>query len=223
MVRSGQRSAGSVRRPRRLERVAQQHRDRHRADATRDGVIRPATSTADSNSTSPTNPSSVRLMPTSITVAPGLSQSPGSSAGDPPRRSAHRAPDTTQVPRPRWQIVAVACSASSSAATGLPTRSERPTTTASAPSNEHRDGGAAPSRRPGCRAAVRASPWQQAGRRRREPVDILGPDRSKWSGTGRRSGPEWAAGAGSRTRAGPRPTRRSAARPRPRGSPAERL
>ena len=34
-----------------------------------------------------------------------------------------------------WQIVTVQCSASSSAATGLPTRSERPTTTASAPTN----------------------------------------------------------------------------------------
>src|SRR5690606_7895637 len=45
------------------------------------GVIAPATSTAEAKSTSPTSlvlpsPASIRLMPTSITVAPGFSQSP---------------------------------------------------------------------------------------------------------------------------------------------------
>ena len=36
------------------------------------GVISPARSAADSNWTSPLSPFSVRLMPTSITAAPGL-------------------------------------------------------------------------------------------------------------------------------------------------------
>src|SRR5215216_8033040 len=57
------------------------------------GVIAPATSLAASKSTSPTSPSSVRLMPTSTTAAPGLTQSPLTMRGDPTaatRMSARR-------------------------------------------------------------------------------------------------------------------------------------
>ena len=47
------------------------------------GVILPATAAAESNSTSPTSPASVLFMPTSITVAPGLIQSPLTISGRP--------------------------------------------------------------------------------------------------------------------------------------------
>ena len=99
------------------------------------GVISPARSTALSKSTSPTSPSSVRLMPTSITAAPGLTQSPGIMRGRPTAATSTSARRQTS-PRSRvreWQTVTVAFAASSSAASGRPTRSERPTTTASAP------------------------------------------------------------------------------------------
>ncbi len=101
------------------------------------GVISAARSAAASKSTSPTSPSSVRLIPTSITVAPGLTQSPCTIRGRPTaatRTSARR--HTAGRSRVReWHIVTVALRASSICATGLPTRSERPTTTASAPSS----------------------------------------------------------------------------------------
>ena len=75
------------------------------------GVIRPALSTADSKCTSPTSPCSVRLMPTSITVAPGLIQSPRTISGRPTAAistSARR--QTSGRSRVReWQIVTVAC------------------------------------------------------------------------------------------------------------------
>src|SRR5207249_5985974 len=57
------------------------------------GVMNPATS-ATAGSTSPRNPSSVRLMPTSITVAPGFTMSGVTSHGRPTaatRMSARRA------------------------------------------------------------------------------------------------------------------------------------
>ena len=51
-----------------VERVAQQHRDRHRADAAGHGRDQPRRARrAASNSTSPISPASVRFMPTSIT------------------------------------------------------------------------------------------------------------------------------------------------------------
>ena len=49
------------------------------------GVIAPATSAALAKSTSPTSLPSTRLMPTSITVAPGFSQSPLIISGRPDR------------------------------------------------------------------------------------------------------------------------------------------
>ncbi len=47
------------------------------------GVIAPATSATASKSTSPTRPSSVRFVPTSITVAPGLTISAVTNPGEP--------------------------------------------------------------------------------------------------------------------------------------------
>ena len=110
------------------------------------GVIRPATSTASAKSTSPTTrvlPSAAltgslegtRLMPTSMTVAPGLIQSPLIISGRPTaatRMSAvrHRA-GRSRVRE--CAIVTVQLSPSSSCAIGLPTMLERPTMTAFRP------------------------------------------------------------------------------------------
>ena len=77
--------------PRREQRVAQQHRDRHRADAAGDRRDQPGALGARRRSRR--RPSlSVRL-PTSITVAPGLIQSPWTRPGRPTaatRTSARR-------------------------------------------------------------------------------------------------------------------------------------
>ena len=92
------------------------------------------------NSTSPTSlffPSSVvmRLIPTSITVAPGLIQSPLIISGRPTaatRMSALR--QTSGRSRVReWATVTVQCSLSNNCSMGLPTILERPTTTALSP------------------------------------------------------------------------------------------
>src|SRR6476620_3368997 len=100
------------------------------------GVIAPATSLADGKCTSPRRPSSVRLTPTSMTVAPGFTMSPVIISGRPTaaiRMSASRV--TAGRSRVReWQTVTVALRCRSRSATGLPTMSDRPTTTAFAPS-----------------------------------------------------------------------------------------
>ena len=101
------------------------------------GVIAAATSAAASKSTSPPRPSSVRLTPTSITTAPGLTASAPSSRGTPTAATSTSARRQTSA-RSRvreWQTVTVALAASSRRATGTPTSFERPTTTASAPSS----------------------------------------------------------------------------------------
>ena len=77
-------------------------------------------------------------MPTSITVAPGLIQSPRTISGGPSRRpacrrGAHTAGKSSVL---EWAMVTVAFSASSNCATGLPTMLERPITTASSPASE---------------------------------------------------------------------------------------
>ncbi len=108
------------------------------------GVIAPATAAAEAKSTSPTSrvrPSrSMRLMPTSITVAPGFTQAPGIISGRP--TAATRMSARRQIaPRSRlrlWARVTVALSPRRSWAMGLPTMFERPTTTASAPERSPR-------------------------------------------------------------------------------------
>src|SRR6202035_18987 len=104
------------------------------------GVIAPATSTASAKLTSPTMrdlpPSTVsRLIPTSMTVEPGLIQPPRTNSGRPMaanKRSArpHR-PARSRVRE--CAMVTVAFSASRSCTSGLPTMLERPITTASSP------------------------------------------------------------------------------------------
>ncbi len=73
-----------------------------------------------------------------------------------------------------WQTVTVALRASSICATGLPTRSERPITTASAPSSAHV---VAVEQLHAARGRARPQPGpalgEQAGGDRREPVDVL--------------------------------------------------
>ena len=100
------------------------------------GVMKDASGATDAKSTSPHSlPSSLRLMPTSITIAPGLTMSP---------RSVSRRPVATttmsawRVCAPMsavalWQIVTVALACSSSSAIGLPTVLLRPITTACLP------------------------------------------------------------------------------------------
>ena len=102
------------------------------------GVIARARSAAASKSTSPTSPSSVRFVPTSITTAPSRTISPVTSRGEPTAAISTSASRQT-APRSRvreWQCVTVALAASSSCASGLPTRIERPITTARAPSSD---------------------------------------------------------------------------------------
>ena len=118
----------------------------------------------------------MRFMPTSMTTAPSLIQSPLISSGTPTaaiRTSARR--HTSARSRVReWQVVTVALAASSIAEIGLPTRSERPTTTASAPSSVtswRRSSSMHAARR--ARPQAREALDQQAGRDRRQPVDVL--------------------------------------------------
>ncbi len=100
------------------------------------GVIQPARSLAPSKSTSPTSlPSSVRLMPTSMTMAPCLIQSPGTICGRPTAAtstSALRALSARSLVR-LWQTVMVQRAASSSRAMGRPTILDWPMMTASRP------------------------------------------------------------------------------------------
>ena len=110
------------------------------------GVIAPATCDAAGKSTSPSrrvlpgprSGASIRFMPTSITVAPGLIQSPLTSCGRPTAATTISACRTTSARlRVReWAIVTVQFSRSSNCAMGLPTRLERPTITALRPASE---------------------------------------------------------------------------------------
>ena len=105
------------------------------------GVIQPATWLADAKSTSPRSlpasgsPSGTRLMPTSTTIAPGLSIAPVSV---PRRPTAATTTSASRVWAPKsavalWQTVTVASARSSSSAIGLPTVLLRPITTACLP------------------------------------------------------------------------------------------
>ena len=101
------------------------------------GVIALATVRLLAQSTSPTTPapSAVSLMPKSNTTAPGLSIAPVISPAL-PTAAATMSPCRTISARfgvREWQIVTVACRASSRCANGLPTTLERPTTTACLP------------------------------------------------------------------------------------------
>ena len=76
-----------------------------------------------------------RLMPTSITVAPGLIQSPRTISGRPTAATSEigAADDGGRSRLRECAIVTVQFAASSNCATGLPTIFERPMTTASRP------------------------------------------------------------------------------------------
>ena len=154
----------------RLERVAQQHRDRHRPDAAGHGRDQPRRARrAASNSTSPTRPSSVRLMPTSITTAPSLTQSPWTSRGRADGGDQHvgAAADLGEVARARvadrsrwrWRPAAArrpACRRGPSGRRRPPRR----------PRARRRGGAAAPCTPDGVHGPqARAGPWP-AGRRR---------------------------------------------------------
>ena len=105
--------------------------------------MQPATFFTASKSTSPTSrplpPSSIRLMPTSITAAPGFTMSAVISRGLPTaatRMSARRQWSARSAER-LWQMVTVASPpgpfAASRSASGLPTMSLRPTITTCRP------------------------------------------------------------------------------------------
>ena len=123
------------------QRVGEQAGDGHRPDAARHRRDRAGDLRRRRRSRrrrpAPALPSgpSMRLMPTSITVAPGLIQSPPTIRGRPTaatRMSARR--QTAARSRVReCATVTVQLSRSSSCAIGLPTMFERPTTTASRP------------------------------------------------------------------------------------------
>ncbi len=104
------------------------------------GVIQPATSLTASKSTSPTRPSSVRLVPTSMTAAPGLTMSGVTNFGLPIaaiRISACLVIDGRSLVR-LWQSVTVAFAPlfawESMIDSGRPTIWLRPSTTACCPS-----------------------------------------------------------------------------------------
>ena len=104
------------------------------------GVIAPATLRAESISTSPTtrlrrSGRVIGLMPTSMTVAPGLIQSALTICGRPTAatRTSARLLIAAASRLFEWTIVTVHSAARSSAAIGFPTRLERPSITASAP------------------------------------------------------------------------------------------
>ena len=104
--------------------------------------------------------------------------SPVTSRGEPDRGDSTSASRQTAA-RSRvreWQCVTVALAASSSWASGLPTRIERPTTTARAPSSSapaSRSSSITPAGVHGTIASV-AVLHQQPGVDRRQPVDVLG-------------------------------------------------
>ena len=150
-------------------------------------------------------PSSVRLMPTSITTAPALTQSPRTSSGTPDGGDEHvgAAADRGEVARARvadrdgrvggeQQRARPACRRGPS---GRPRPPRRPRA-------RRRGGAAAPSRRAACTGAGPAGPWP-AGRRRpasarRRPCSA----RSARSARRRRPAAASGAGAGCPRRAG---------------------
>ena len=101
------------------------------------GVIHAARSLRRGESTSPQSlPSAPRLMPTSITMAPGLIQSPWTKFGLADGGDDDVAPAATSPGRSRvfeWQIVTVQRAISSSSAIGRPTMFDWPITTACLP------------------------------------------------------------------------------------------
>jgi hypothetical protein len=104
------------------------------------GVIAPATSTASSYAAPPTRqlppPSlAIRFIPTSITVAPCLFQSPFTMSARPTTTSRRSALRHTSRRSRVWEraSVTVQFSAKKSCAAGRPTRTDRPTTTTSSP------------------------------------------------------------------------------------------
>ena len=111
----------------------------------------------------------MRFMPTSITVAPGLTQSARDQLRARRRRrpARRRARQTAARSRVReWQTVTVAFAASSSCATGLPTRSSGRRRPPRRPRARPRRGRAAPSRPAGAShgdAARRRRPCGRAG------------------------------------------------------------
>ena len=119
----------------------------------------------------------MRLMPTSITVAPGLSQSPRTifGAADRGDDDVGAADDAGRSRVRRWAMVTVQLSPSSSCAIGLPTMFERPITTASCAGEvaelgleQHAGSRAA------CRGRSRGKPDREpAGIDRVEAVDVL--------------------------------------------------
>ena len=119
----------------------QQARDRHRPDAARHrrdgaGAPRALRRTRRRRPAASCRPAAgTRLMPTSITIAPGLIQSPRTiSAGRRPPPGCRRGGTTRrQIARARMGDRHRAVSRSSSCATGLPTMFERPITTALEP------------------------------------------------------------------------------------------
>src|SRR5712691_367174 len=100
------------------------------------GVMARALRLADSKSTSPASlPVSRRLIPTSMTTAPSLIISPVTTPALPAATQSTSARRQCS-PKSRvrvWHMVTVAWRPSRSWASGLPTRRDRPTTTASAP------------------------------------------------------------------------------------------
>ncbi len=102
------------------------------------GVIQLARSDAAWKPTSPTSrPSSSRLIPTSITTAPGFTHSPGISCGRPTATTRMSAPRTaassTSGGVNLWQQVVVQPAISNSSIIGRPTWLETPTMVALAP------------------------------------------------------------------------------------------
>src|SRR6516225_5953736 len=99
------------------------------------GVMWEARSAAAANSTSPTSlPLGRRLMPTSMTTAPGFTHAPLMSSGTPTAATRMSARGTSAARSLLlWQMVTVASALSSRSAMGRPTRMLRPTTTARFP------------------------------------------------------------------------------------------
>ena len=127
-----------------LQRIEQQAGDGHRPDAARHRrdraghVLGLGIGDVADDARLPPSPAT-RLMPTSITVAPGLIQCAAHHFRPPDRRDqqigAARTPPAGRAVL-ECAMVTVAFSASSNCATGLPTMLERPITTASSPASE---------------------------------------------------------------------------------------
>ncbi len=143
------------------------------------GVIAPATSSTASKSTSPTRPVSVRLTPTSMTVAPGLTWAGPISPGTPTAATRMSASLVTsarsEVRECAIDTVASAPRSASISARGLPTRKDRPHDDGPSPRGgdlvmveqpHHPGGGAGPETGP--------AQHEQPETVGVEPVDVLG-------------------------------------------------